>query len=155
MQPDNLPPQPNPGTTYAPNAGLPGGGVSPYAQYPVPQAPTQAPVKPNSTNYAAAVFFTLLIVGFTFNLPALLYVPMTFFCIAAGILFFRDVMSGRSAAKIPQGQAAYYGVSALPQKKRSPWVTALLVILAVIGVGVTIFVCFIVLMIIALSRTGF
>ena len=66
-----------------------------------PQPATSPPpaqtIKPNSNSTdAAAVFFTLLIVGFTFHLPGLLYIPVLFFCIVAGVLFFREYIGDKA-----------------------------------------------------------
>lgn len=152
MQPDNAP-QGQPVAPVAPNAIVSGGNDLPQAtQTPAPQAPAQPPVKPTTNNYAAAVFFTLLIVGFTFNLPSLLYVPMMFFCAVAGVLFFRDTMAARKAPAAGQPGVNYAPATAT--KKRSPLVTALLIIFGVIGVGIILYVGLIVFALIMMGSSG-
>lgn len=154
MQPDNTS-QPQPTPPVAPNNIVIGGIVTPQTtQAPLPQPASQPPVKPTTTNYAAAVFFTLLIVGFTFHLPSLLYLPVIFFCAVAGVLFFRDTLAARKAAHTAQGQAAYYSASAVPVKKRNPLITLLLIIFGVIGAGIILYVGFIVFILIMLGASG-
>lgn len=153
MQPDSAP-QGQPVAPVVSNTIVSGGnGVLQPTQTPIPPAPLQPPVKPNSTNYAAAVFFTLLIVGFTFNLPSLLYVPVMFFCAVAGVLFFRDVMAAHKTTQAVQGQSSYYAVS-VPTKKRNPLITLLLVVLGIIGAGIILYVGFIVFVLVMLGVSG-
>ena len=154
MQPDNAL-QSQPVAPVALNTVVSGENDAPQsAQTPDPQASTQPPVKPTMTNYAAAVFFTLLIVGFTFNLPSLLYSPVMFFCAVAGVLFFRDTLAIHKTAQAVQGQYSYYAASAVPTKKRNPLITLLLIILGVIGAGIILFVGFIVFIVIMLGVSG-
>lgn len=71
---------------------------------PMPPSPQSLPpVRAKNTNYAAAVFFTLLIVGFTFDLASLVKIPLVIFCISAGILFFRDLVSLDKQKKAASG----------------------------------------------------
>lgn len=155
MQPDNLP-QGQPVAPDAPNSIVSGGNTTPHSvQPPDPQVSAQPPVEPNTTNYAATIFFTLLIVGFTFNLPSLLYIPVIFFCVGAGVLFFRDILATRKTAQAFQGQSSYYAASSsVPAKKRNPLVTLLLVTLGVIGTGIIMYIGFIVFFLIMLGASG-
>lgn len=126
--------------------------VSPVSQPVLPPAPN--PAQPTATNYAAAVFFTLLIVGFTFHLPLMLYVPVMFFCIIAGVLFFRDSLSSKPGPQpIPGHPGLYYAPEGI-KKKRNPLMTLLIAIFAVMGFMVLIYVGFIALILISLGSSG-
>lgn len=142
--PQTIAPEPTP--VVMTSAGLPQASAAQQAT---------SGVKPNNTNYAAAVFFTLLIVGFTFHLPSLLYLPVLFFCIAAGIIFFRDTLSAR---KTPSYVPPPGGVPGSPnpavKKKRSPLMTLLLIIFGAIGGAIILFVGFIIFAVIMLGASG-
>lgn len=112
-------------------------------------------VNPTKTNYAAAVFFTLLIVGFTFHLPNLLYVPLIFFCIAAGIFFFKDVLkSNRASSPGWQPVTMATTASAQPQKKNNMVARILLIIFGVIGLCIVAYASFIILIVILFAKSG-
>jgi hypothetical protein len=160
MQPNNLPQvQPQTVVTPSPVAVVIGGETIPTGPGPIPnQVQQQLPeVKPNTTNYAAAVFFTLLIVGFTFHLPSLLYGPVIFFCVVAGVLFFKDILATHKTTHAAADQSVVnYSSSAavMPPKKRSGFMTLLLVVFGVIGVTVLLYVGFIILVVVMIGASG-
>lgn len=150
MQPDNTPPP------VQPVANVPPAPV-PAPSQPAPNVPsvTAAPqsvpdVSPSQTNYAGALFFTMLLVGFTFQLPVLLYVPVLFFCVIAGVLFFKDVLASK-----PQPAAGYTadGLSAV-KPQRSKQKTIALVILSVVGIAILLFVAFVAFVLIMIGSSG-
>ena len=145
MEPNNALPQSQPTISPAPSS------VIQSSQQPA------ASVTPHKTNYAATVFFTLLIIGFTFQLPTLLYVPIMFFCIAAGILFFRDARANRHTPQAVPGQPGVYYAQAsapAPHKRRSLLVKILLIIFGAIGVGIILYIGLIVFVLIMLGSSG-
>lgn len=108
-------------------------------------------VRPNSVNYAGGLFFTLLIVGFTFQLPTLLYIPMIFFAVAAGIIFFKDALSGRSIGAKAGADDAF----AKPQKGSRRFIVRLLFwAFAVAGLCAVLYIGFIIVILIMLSSSG-
>lgn len=121
---------------------------------PVQQAPAQTVLPPavNRTrvNDAGAVFFVMLIVGFTFHLPLLLELPVLFFCVAAGLIFFRDVIASRSGPVLVQTAAGPVVVKA----KRSTLKLILLIVFGLIGIAIALFVAFIAFIMILFSTSG-
>ncbi len=136
---NNVSIQPQPVTEQKPPA-------TPYAR---PES-----LKPTKTNYAAAVFFTLLIVGYTFHLPSVLYIPLAFFCIAAGIYFLKDVLaSNRAPMPVwqPVGQVAVYPEQ---KKKMNPYFRVFLIIIGTIGFCIMAYASFIIIALIVLGSSG-
>lgn len=138
----------------------------PAQPQPAQSAPVQQPqvapeVVPTKVNYAGAAFFTLLIVGFTFRLPIMLYVPVLFFCLVAGIMFFGDILTSRnkpSGAQPPAQPGAVYpapaeGTPVLKPRYRKLGMAILIAYGIVQGLAL-LFVGFIALIIIALSSGG-
>lgn len=127
------------------------------------------PPKAKTSDYVGAVFGTLLVVGFTFKLPMFLYVPLVFFCIAAGILFFKDMLWRRHQQKpgpvigqpgqifIPNSDGTGVTVvqgATFAKRQRSPVVKILLGLLIGGGVFVIGYIGYIALMLIALGIAG-
>ena len=116
--------------------------------------PVTEDVRANNTNYAAAVFFTLLIIGLTFHLPLLMYIPVIFFCLVAGIIFFRDVMAEKRSPRLTGAQAAAASPAPAVAKKRNPFLTALIIVFSILGFLVICYVGLIILAVIALGSSG-
>lgn len=119
------------------------------AQTTSPPAPTE--VVPTKVNYAGAVFFTLLIVGFTFHLPILLYLPILFFCLVAGIMFFSDALSSRGSPSSAQAPA---GGTPVFKPRYHKLAMAVLIVFGVMQAIALLFVGFIALLVVALSSGG-
>jgi hypothetical protein len=88
-------------------------------------------------------------------LPSLLYAPVIFFCIVAGVLFFRDTMATRKAPQPVAGQpGVYYAPADIVKKKRNPFIALLLIIFGVIGLAVLAYIGFIILIVVMLGASG-
>lgn len=151
MPPNSIPP-------YQPNSnmppGLPTDGGAPVASNQVQSAyPPAEIVKPKITNYAAAVFFTLLVVGFTFHLPVFLYIPVVFFCIAAGIIFFKDILPEKKP-KLATSQTGSPNTPTTVRKQRSKFQKVLITIAITMGILSIIYVGGIILLFIAIGGSG-
>jgi len=108
---------------------------------PVPLTPPEdESVKPSLKNYAGFAFFVSLIVGFTFNLPSFMYLPVTFFCVVAGLLFLTEIFA-KEKTKLGNGVVIVH--------QRSFLSTFLRVIFTIIGIGVLLIVGLFILIFIA------
>lgn len=159
MQPNNTPPpsQPAPNMPPAPVQTPPQPAPNAPPTQPIQQTPSQpvTNVSPSKTNYAGALFFTMLLVGFTFHMSALLYVPVLFFCIAAGFLFFKDVLTSKPQPVQVQPVAGYPDSGAPAVKpRRSTLKLVLLIIFGLLGTAGILFMAFIAFIMIMLGSSG-
>jgi hypothetical protein len=96
-------------------------------------------VVPKRTNYIAIGFFSLLVVGFTFNFTTLLFSPLMFFIALAGVIFLGEMLLG---AKAKAADPVSEGKSLLFKVLKALFVAGVVVAIGLVGLIVLFIIIF-------------
>lgn len=116
-------------------------------------SPTPAIIKPNSLNYAGFIFFTLLIIGFTFNLAFYMKLPLIIIILISGYVMYKDYFKDKQIVSLTQTTNNHAAV--VTKKQHSMLFRVMRVVLIIFGILGILFVGLILLLVIALQNAHF